>query len=266
MHFFDRNLFGDTPTKELEVLHKKEQPKWLLYKSYIKQNQEHKSNPEVIPKPVKVNKPSNYWINDSIRLPLIDFFKCNCGYCGIYCDKDSDGEVDHHFPKNLDTKAEKIYSWNNYVWSCHSCNNKKRNQSPLLDPCKKNEMDSIIFSPTSGNYDINSKVSVSPDIIDKYKLTVIYTFINGKKRPNTRRLIYKQMLNQHMPMLKTYYDSLSLLVENTPEFDLIQASLLIEENEFREFINEGNYLSLKKYIFDLYKNSHSIPHDFDYFT
>ncbi|AXP82542.1 hypothetical protein CJ739_3480 [Mariniflexile rhizosphaerae] len=266
MHFFNRNLFVGSPTKELEELNKKEQPKWLLYKSYIKENQEYRDNPKTIIKPDQVKMPSNYWNSDSIRLPLITFFESNCGYCGIYCDKNNDGEVDHHFPKELDEKAEKIYLWDNYVWSCHSCNNKKRNHSPLLDPCQKHEMGCIIFSPTTGNYDINLEASVSADIIEKYELTVIYTFINGKKRPNSRRLIYKQMLNQHMQMLKTYYKLLPLLVENTPEFDLIQKSLLNEENEFREFINEGNYLALKRYIFNLYKSSYSIPYNFEYFT
>ena len=154
------------------------------------------------------------------------------------------------------------------MWSCHSCNNKKNNYYPILDPCLKNEMDCIIFSPTTGKYDINIEANASDDVIDKYERTVIYTFINGKKRPNSRKLIYKQMLNQHMQMLKTYYELLSSLTKNTFEFDLLQKYLLKEEEEeeFKEFINEGNYLSLKRYIFNLYKDSFSIPHNFEYFT
>lgn len=266
MHYFNRGLFASSPVKELEILHKKEQSKWLSYKLFLKLKKEYKDKPGTIPKPKNVNKPSNFWVHDSIRLPLILFFESNCAYCGIYSDKNSDGEVDHHFPNALDSKAEKIYSWDNYVWSCHSCNNKKNNYSPLLDPCLKNEMDCIIFSPTTGKYDINIKVKVSADIIDKYERTVIYTFINGKKRPNSRKLVYKQMLNQYMQMLKIYYVLLSSLTEKTIEFDLVQQNLLNEENEFREFINEGNYLALKKYIFNLYKDSFSIPHNFEFFT
>jgi len=55
-----------------------------------------------------------------------------CGYCEIYCR----GEVDHYRPKNK--FPELVYEWNNWVFSCHDCNQNKGDNWPpsgFLDPC-----------------------------------------------------------------------------------------------------------------------------------
>lgn len=89
MHFVDRSLFPDAPLEKLSRLHETEQEKWLAYK------REERS------------LPSGHWNKDEIKTPLAELFQYNCGYCGTYAGLQNDGEVDHHFPKKLDEKAEK---------------------------------------------------------------------------------------------------------------------------------------------------------------
>jgi len=59
------------------------------------------------------------------------FSQC-CGYCETLCK----GEVDHFRPKSK--FPELVYEWNNWVFSCHDCNQSKLDHWPscgLLDPC-----------------------------------------------------------------------------------------------------------------------------------
>lgn len=59
------------------------------------------------------------------------FTQC-CGYCETLCK----GEVDHFRPKHK--YPELVYEWDNWVFSCHDCNQSKLDHWPscgLLDPC-----------------------------------------------------------------------------------------------------------------------------------
>src|ERR1700722_8336750 len=139
MHFVDRTLYLNPPTARLAILQTEEKPKWLAYKACVKT----KCKPAV-------PMPASKWNEDAIRIPLVKLFNFNCAYCGAYSDYNNDGEVDHFLPKALDDQADHIYSWDNYVWSCHSCNNLKRNNFPVLNPCIKQEMEVIYFNYLDG--------------------------------------------------------------------------------------------------------------------
>lgn len=59
------------------------------------------------------------------------------GLCG-YCECDCKGEVDHFRPKSQ--FPQRVYDWSNWVFSCHDCNNSKREKWPnggYVDPCTK---------------------------------------------------------------------------------------------------------------------------------
>ncbi len=261
MHFLDRAVFQNAPVDELTQLDTDERQKWLDYKEYIAQKALKRRNPDM-PEPEIVSKPGSLWNRDSIRIPLRNFFEYNCAYCGSYCDQERDGEVDHFFPKSLDINAEKIYSLDNFVWSCHSCNNKKRDYFPVLNPCCKNEMDKLIFNPVNGNYDLLDHENQSAENIDKYERTVLKTFINGKEKPKTRKLIYKFMLNIYFPKIKILIELIRKYPEDSNSFEL---QLEQEENELKEYIQEGPFMMLKKHIFEKYQDTYLISKDFDYF-
>ena len=187
MHFVDRNHFQNAPVKKLEKLHESERSKWLDYKSGIRKNQ-----------------PSGRWNDQDIKKPLAELFDYNCGYCGIYAGIERDGETDHHFPKHLDKNADHIYDWNNYVWSCHPCNNKKRDHYPVLNPCEQDEMESVYFHRQDGRYLL--KRNVSKEIQDKYELTEQKTFLNDENRINRRSVLSKRLNNIYLPRIKEAFE------------------------------------------------------------
>jgi uncharacterized protein (TIGR02646 family) len=84
--------------------------------------------------------------------PLKDIFGECCGYCEGYCD----GEVDHLKPKKR--FPEEVYNWDNWVYSCHVCNNKKGEKwSSLgfLDPCSG---DTFCDTPYCFEYELDTGV------------------------------------------------------------------------------------------------------------
>lgn len=57
------------------------------------------------------------------------------GLCA-YCEQVDPGEVEHFRPKSR--FPEKVYVWSNWLFSCHSCNQAKREKWPdegYIDPC-----------------------------------------------------------------------------------------------------------------------------------
>ena len=124
MHLVDREKFDSSPLKKLQELNNKYKSDWSIY------NIARAERKKPLPK-----EPSTAWNNKGIREPLMLLFLKNCGYCGRYTEIGNDGHVDHHFPTSLDLQADFIFDWNNYVWSCSSCNGLKSNNYPFLDPC-----------------------------------------------------------------------------------------------------------------------------------
>ncbi|MBX7227915.1 MAG: HNH endonuclease [Chitinophagales bacterium] len=242
MHFVDRTLFLDAPLADLAAIEALEKPKWLAYKNWINTGTG-----------TRVVKPSGKWTHDSIRNPLTNLFKNNCAYCGGYSDKQNDGEVDHFFPKEKDTTGDYIYNWDNYVWACHSCNNLKNDNYPLINPCNKSEMAEIYFHHSDGRYLI--KAAATQDLQDKYKLTDLKTFINGKIHPKKRLLISKQ-LSDYLSEVHWTYEILELEELTDPRSADTQQAFQKHSDALRKtraFFSAVEYVLLKKQIFEEFK-------------
>lgn len=100
------------------------------------------------------NPTGNNW---SVHKPdLREDFHKHCAYCGSY-----DGhshtwfEVDHFIPKSLFIKTGNIglCQYDNLVYSCKFCNNKKLSKWPSNDETIHNINDEGFVDPTSTDYD-----------------------------------------------------------------------------------------------------------------
>ncbi len=246
MHFIDRTLFTIAPHAELLIFQKSEQPKWIAYKNYL-----------ISKTPPIVREPASKWNGIAIKTPLATMFHFNCCYCGNYSDTNNDGEVDHFLPKALDVAAMQIYSWDNYVWACHPCNNKKRNHYPLLNPCNLIEIEEIYFHSADGRYECYGKAN--NDIQTKYKLTDSQTFMNGKVAPQRRRNISRQLDDIYLSDIRLW--------EEIYEVERQKDALSSETNnsklrldkaikDLMDFFESNDFVLLKKYLIENYKLKH----------
>ena len=65
-----------------------------------------------------------------------DDLKCVFGGLCAYCEEITKGEVDHFRPKSQ--FPDLVYSWSNWLFSCHECNHAKSSAWPAggyVDPC-----------------------------------------------------------------------------------------------------------------------------------
>jgi len=256
MHFTNRHSFANAPTDELNQLHLDEQQKWLDYKEWL-----------ITKTPPVVRKPASKWTKDSVRKPLTELFKNNCAYCGNYSDKNHDGEVDHFFPKELDTTATLIYAWDNYVWACHSCNNKKRNHYPIIDPCDLNETAEIYFHSLDGRYLVYSKAS--DDIKTKFKLTEEQTYINGKKCPERRKNIFNQLETIYLKSINRYKELYEIEFGSDPNSDdTREMKIKLEQTiqELKEFLKTEDFILLKMHTIEKFQRANIFfTYTYDYF-
>ena len=145
MHFVDKSSVK-IPEK-LKGYKKAETHLWVTY---------YKNNK-------KTRKPTPHWREKSILEVLSSLFQHNCGYCGIATDiktklskKYYTGQVDHYYP--ICHVPEKVYDWDNYIWSCSDCNGpagKHDYYDPKLlifNPCCKKYMDYLFFDRIRGTY------------------------------------------------------------------------------------------------------------------
>ena len=116
MHWVDR---GPEPSA-LAPLRARETPAWVRF--YVHQ---------------EGSRPNTYhWrpFRNKLKLPFH-------GLCA-YCEEIDPGEVDHFRPKSK--FPVEVYVWENWLFSCHACNQAKREQWPTLgyvDPCALNVTD-----------------------------------------------------------------------------------------------------------------------------
>lgn len=214
----------------------------------------------------KIKKPRSAWLNNSIRHPLRKLFLKTCGYCGKFTDIGQDAEVDHFYPTSLDLKAEKIFEWDNLVWSCHSCNSMKSNNYPLLNPCNKIDMESLYFHCADGRYLLFSQAN--NDVKDCFILTNKYSNINKKNNPDHRKCLYNRIIEllksikrykELWDMEIAYHGIKSSKAINKKELYLKYRSMLCDE------IKSGNYLFLIEFIIKKfsYDNSYDFPFTFN---
>lgn len=159
---------------------------WIAHYSWQKDN----SAP-----PVKPPKPTdNHWLKDEIRLLLIQDFHNNCGYCGEVIPTPqnrpaSKGDVDHFLPKAV--YPEKVYEWDNYIWSCKPCNEHKQEfysvSYPLLKPCCEEDCNSLMFNEDTGRYVLQDNVANEDYWKERFKNSELKTMLNSDELCSKRR-------------------------------------------------------------------------------
>ncbi len=188
MHFVDKK--SDTDYKNvvsiLAEYSKTEMPKWVKFK-----NDER-------------TEPKGFWTEPEIREPLSELFLNCCGYCGQKLEKNKEkkeyeGEVEHFIPKSKKYAIENdlIYNWNNYIWSCHSCNRKKSAYFDLglmlFNPSNKKDCSYIFFNPDKGNYQLRKKIT-DEKIKERYEITFNDKLVWINRRMRNRKTTYDTII------------------------------------------------------------------------
>lgn len=255
MHFVDREKVSNPPTAILSEYKVKYQADWAQYNTA-------RANNQPLPK-----RPPSSWLDNEIRNPLKYLFLKNCGYCGIHTDLGNDAEVDHHFPTSNDLKAEQVFSWDNYIWSCPSCNGLKKHNHPVLNPCSLEEMQLIYFHSSSGRYLFYNEAS--KEIIAKYEVTDKYTNINGKNRPARRKNLFRSLIECDLSGLRIALDLFQVESEihGVHSIEAIAKKEIVDlkRQDLIELINCGDYLFLIKFAIALFeeKNNYKFPFTFE---
>tara|TARA_R110002096_G_scaffold1077_1_gene5816 strand:+ start:8881 stop:9684 length:804 start_codon:yes stop_codon:yes gene_type:complete len=253
MHFINRSGLDNPPLKKLDELNKKDQDNWIAYNKARSKKQ--------TPLPAK---PSSGWLNKEIRNPLRILFLKNCGYCGTHTDIGNDAEVDHHFPTSLDLEAENIYNWENYIWSCPSCNGMKKNHYPFLNPCSIIDVKHIYYHSADGRYLYYPNAPT--DVIEKFTNTEQYSNLNLKANPDLRKYIFRQTTEYHLKTIKLFWELYNTeIIVNGEDSKEAKAKLKIfnsKKEDFIELIKCGNHLMLIKYAFELFCKTHKFNFPF----
>ncbi|PCK06952.1 MAG: hypothetical protein COA42_16805 [Alteromonadaceae bacterium] len=254
MHFVDRDVFDEVPTARLAEFVVKHKNAWATY------NQARSEGCKPLPK-----KPPSSWTDDRIRTPLKKLFLKNCGYCGVHTDCGHDAEVDHYHPTSKDMTAEHVFEWENYIWSCHPCNGKKKDAYPLLNPTCKEDVESIYFHANDGQYLVYQHAP--DDIVAKYQLTVGKTNLNDKNCPQRRKGIYRQVnvrLNAIKLDNKLYLLECGKEGKDSPDSIKRSEAMSKEKSELLALIKEGEYLFLIKHLINEFRSKDvSFPYTFD---
>jgi hypothetical protein len=230
MHFVDKTSV-DVPEKLLEFK-KTETHLWIeFYKDKKTQKQK---------------KPSKRWTEDSIKDALSNLFKNNCGYCGIATDKKSTskkikftGQVDHYFPTFR--FPEKVYDWDNYIWSCSDCNGPVGKltyyhpQILIFNPCLKEDMNYLLFDRTRGTYRLKKKYERDTLIKKRFKITEEKIFMN-----TDRRTLGRKNIVDRLEQLVADLENFSLLKDcGFPEIEEeFKLKYSRTANQLKQFINE----------------------------
>lgn len=210
-------------------------------------------------------KPSdNYWLDDDIRLPLIEDFHNNCGYCGESLptpksidqqDKEraSKGDVDHFLPKAI--YPELVYEWTNYIWSCKPCNQLKKEfyslNYPLLNPCCEEDCMKLIFIEDTGQYALQTIVSSDKNWRERLKNSEQKTMLNADEIQQKRRLRIST-LRQRFASIANYLIMIDQLqIQNTQltVVNALQGQIASNIVEIKEIITcpEFYFLLQKQY-------------------
>ena len=256
MHFVDRTKITNPPSAELKQFNDKHKAQWVIYNDARSKKK----------KPLPAKPPAG-WLINGIRNPLRRLFLKNCGYCGTHTDLGNDAEVDHHFPTSLDLKAEHVYNWENYIWSCPSCNGMKKHNYPFLNPCLYSDVKHIYFHSADGRYLYYKNTPT--DVINKYEITEKYSNLNLKNNPDAREYIFRDATENHLSRLKIYWEAYQVEAAKQGE-DSIEAREKMDnfnkrKKNFMSLLKAGNYLKFINYAFDLFCKKHNLnfPFSFD---
>lgn len=180
MHFISKRACP----KHLSDNQEKWSIKWINYYRWDKSSG--KKRP---PKPI-----DSHWLHDKIRIPLTQDFKNNCGYCGDAIPTPLDklvgkGDVDHFLPKA--EFPEKVYAWENYIWSCKPCNQHKLEfhdtEYPILDPCNEEDCSALRYID-NGRYLLVDAFSDDIYWVKRFYNTERKTLMNSKEACHKRNV------------------------------------------------------------------------------
>lgn len=256
MHFVDRTKIPNPPTTKLKLFNDRHQANWIIYNNARSKKM----------KPLPAKPPSD-WLDEDIRIPLRTLFLKNCGYCGTHTDLGNDAEVDHHLPTSLDLKGEYVYSWENYIWSCPSCNGMKKHKYPFLNPCLISDVEHIYFHSADGRY-LYYK-DTPDDIITKYEMTNKHSNLNLKTNPDFRKYIFRDATENHLNGLKRYWELYELEAEihgkESIEAKEKMNNFNSKKENFIDLLKNGYHLKLIHYAIDLFceKHNFNFPFSFD---
>ncbi len=185
--------FVDTQKCKTDEIEKYLSDKNEKYKKVWKKYVDDKKNGVITKQPT-----DNQWNKPFIKEALSDCFFNNCGYCGkstIYDETGeqirNEGDVDHFIPKSKDEK--KVYSWDNYVWSCPICNGRlKVAKLGFLNPTVKNDCDCIDFSFKNFEYCFKKEEKYK-NLKNKFKKTINTFSINNINFKQKRKVLLEEL-------------------------------------------------------------------------
>ena len=252
MHFVDRQNFSDAPLAKLQEFNNNHKAAWASY------------NTARINGTTRPARPGSAWLDTEITTPLKKMFLKNCGYCGIHADTGRDAEVDHFFPTSADASANHVFDWENYVWSCPSCNGMKSNNHPFLNPCSADEMQHVYFHAKDGRYFLFG--SAPNPVKERYDLTKGKSNLNLKNRCARRKLTSDNLQTQLKSIIR--YNKLYLIESkakgeySADSLKRLQA-LKKERANLITLIEGGDYLFLIKSLIEKFKKNHpTFPYTF----
>lgn len=173
---------------------------------------------------IQPSKPTDsYWLKDEIRIPLIEDFHNNCGYCGeaiptLQDEQVGKGDVEHFLPKSI--YPEQVYEWTNYIWSCKSCNQQKSHKETkksysrnYLNPCCKEDCANLVFIEDTGRYELSDVVSNDDYWKKRLRNTELKTMLNADELCRKRQLKISS-LRQNFESIARFLPLLSNSAEN----------------------------------------------------
>jgi hypothetical protein len=173
------------------------------------------------PNPTKTPTGKNW---SEHKADLQEDFHSHCGYCGSY-----DGfrhtyfEVDHFVPKSLfEVTGHITYcQYDNLVYACKFCNNKKLAQWPSNDENVSNINDEGFIDPCDSEYDDHLFRTATGTI--RWNTTlgkwIVEKGFKFDERDFSIKLLWE--LNQVRRILDKLRNELSKYIEGTDEYDLI---------------------------------------------
>lgn len=175
--------------------------------------------------PEPLQKPPDDFVEDDYKrdevkesLLLMQYGKC------CYCERDlynlspTEREVEHYLPTSLLKDENGVVQWNlanaweNLLYACRTCNNRKSNKNPFNEESSERE----IIDPTDGNIDPEEHIDfVNDDILPVYKEkngSALGRTTIDKLRLEERRDLYRAFRKRRLE-LKDYFIDLVNAIE-----------------------------------------------------
>lgn len=185
---------------------------------------------------VEAKKKNGSYSSTDVVERLRQDFHNKCYICEL---KDlQDPQIEHLLPHKNGKYPERKFDWSNLFWVCGHCNNVKNQDkydAGILDCCKKDPENYIIFDCDEKDVRLSAKTTEPGEEIGR-TMTLIYEIFNRK---NTGMRVYKsdyrfKALQKEMNIL---YDNLEAL-KKAPDSKLILRKLkaiLKRESAFAAF-------------------------------